>query len=498
MAARILFIGLDGADPVFIDAMIADGELPALKRLKEQSANHAITNDDGMGAAHFWTSASIGAGAGHHGHYFFMQFKPDSYDVLVNHESSLPEITPFWNMLDEEGYRIAVIDWHRMHPKPLKNGILIDNWLGHDPLTETVYYPPLIAEETVKFFDGDPIAGGFESLAPKTPDDMAGYLFHQLNRVDTKAAMCADQLQKHGWDLFFVNFSDIHDIGHHFYHIEHETNALFDAAIAARVKSPMKQCYRRLDNAIERIVQAAGADAKIFVYGGPGMEAFVSANNATEEMMRRIDMGVGAPLSAAETAQQSYRSLIPKKLRRTLAPIARAVKRRIAKHDFASRRFFSIPYNDNAGAVRINVKGREKYGRIEPGAEYDAVIREIEDAVMTFVNPDTGKPIVRRVVRVHENNDGPYRDLLPDLYIEWNREGAPRNFSKVVSDRYGEIDVAPSTRTGDHNPLGFFWAPANTADLEITRPAHVTEPVVDAVRAARKSEVVRRRSASKN
>ncbi|MEO1135478.1 MAG: alkaline phosphatase family protein [Pseudomonadota bacterium] len=485
MTAKVLFIGMDGADPGFVDAMIANGELPAFKRLRDQSAAHAITNDPGMGAAHFWTSASIGAGAGHHAHYFFMQFKPESYDVLPNHESSLPDITPFWNELDEEGYRVAVIDWHRMHPKPLKNGILIDNWLGHDPLTETIYHPPSLADEAGKFFHGDPIAGGFESLEPSTPDEMADYLHHQLNRANAKAAMCTDQLESKDWDLFFVNFSEIHDIGHHYYHIEDETSALFDPDVAAKVKNPMRQCYRRLDGAITQILEAAGPDANIFFYGGPGMETFVSANNAMEEIMRRIDLGVGAPLSVAETAQKNYRSLIPKKLRRTLAPMARAVKRRVGKNDFASRRFFAIPHNDNAGGVRINVKGREKYGRIEPGTEYDAVIEEIERAVATFINPDTGKPIVKRVVRVHQENDGPHRALLPDLYIEWDRDGAKRNLSRIVSDAYGEIDVPPAVRTGDHNPLGFFWAPADTAGQTITRPAHITTPVVDAVRAAR-------------
>lgn len=484
MSAKILYFGFDGADPAFVDAMIADGELPTFKRLRDAAAVHPIRNDDAMGAAHFWASASIGAGAGYHAHYFYMQFKSDTYDILPNHESSLPDITPFWNTLDEEGHRIAVIDWHRMQPKPLKNGILIDNWLGHDPLTDTLYFPPSLKEETAKYFKGDPLAGGFACRPRETPDAMADYLFHQLNRIDAKTNLCTDQLKDKDWDLFFVCFSDIHDVGHHYYHIEDETNALFDPVIAEKVKNPMKQCYRKIDAAMAKIIDAAGPETHVFVLGGPGMEALVSANNAMEEMMRRIDLGVGAPLSAVETAQKGYRALIPKKLRWALAPLARAVRRNVSKHDYATRRFFAVPHNDNAGAVRINLKGREKYGVVEPGAEYDAIVKEIEDAVATFKNPDTGRPVVKRVVRIREQFEGPNIELLPDLYLEWDRVGAPRNFAKVVSDAYGDIEVPPSLRTGDHNPLGFFWAPPEAASGTLSRPEDVAEPVAQAVREA--------------
>ncbi|WDI32085.1 alkaline phosphatase family protein [Hyphococcus flavus] len=484
MTAKTLVFGFDGADHAYIDAMIADGELPVFARLKASSRVFNFENDAAMGAAQFWNSASIGAGPAHHGHYFYMQFKPDTYDIVPNHDSSIPEITPFWNTLDDEGFSVGVIDWHRLQPKPLKNGFLIDNWTGHDPLTDTVFLPETLKEETIRFFNGDSAAGGFASKPRVTAEDQNEYLSNLFQRIEAKTKFCEEKLAQKEWDLFMTCYAEAHDVGHYFYHLDDPNHPRYDAQLAKDVKEPLRECYRRLDEAVGRVIEAAGEGAKVFIYGGPGMEMLVSANSATEEMIRRIDLGVGAPKSGAETARQTYRSFLPLNLRRKLAPLARSIRRRFANHEYERRRFFAIPHNDNAGAVRINVKGREKHGIVTRGAEYDAVVREIDEAVRTFKNAGTGAPLVKRVVCMPYEHDGPFIDVLPDVFIEWNREGATRNVTKIISEKYGEIDIEDVDRTGDHNPSGFYWTPITYEGPPVTLPEQVTAPIVQAVKGA--------------
>lgn len=483
MTAKALFFGFDGADCGYMNAMMAEGELPAFRRLKASSRVFEFENDPAMGAANFWNAASIGAGPGHHGHYFYLQFKPKTYDVVPNHDSSLPDIKPFWNTLDDEGYSVGVVDWHRLQPKPMKNGLVIDNWLGHDPLTAAIFYPASLADDARKYFQGDAAAGGFACRKRETADELNEYLSALHKRIETKAAFCAEKIAQKDWDLFIACFAEAHDIGHYCYHVDDPNHERHDPAIARQVREPIRNCYRALDRAVGDLMEAAGTGVRIFTFGGPGMEMLVSANGVLDEMLRRIDLGVGAPKSGAETARATYRSLIPEKLRWKLAPFARAVRRRVANQDYARRRFFAVPNNDNAGAVRINMKGREKHGVVEPGAACDAVVRKITDALATFKNPDTGRPLVKRVVSTAREFDGPYRDVLPDLLIEWDRAGAPRNFHKIVSDKYGEIDVADVIRTGDHNLAGFYWTPGDYDGAPVTRPAEITAPVMQTVRA---------------
>ena len=483
MGSKFLFLGLDGADPALIGRMIAEGELPAFKRLRDSAKQHQIENDPGIGAAQFWNSASIGAGPGWHGHYFYMQFKPDTYDIVPNHESSLPDITPFWNRLDEEGSRIAVVDWHRMMVKPMANGAVVDKRVNHDPLTEARFEPESLDGAAHRHFQSDPIGGGFAVTKRETPDALNDYLFHLFNRTENKTAFCVEQLRENDWDMFIACYGELHDVGHYLYAVEDPQHESHNPDIAARVKTPLRETCRRLDAALARLIDAAGPDARAFVFGGPGMEPLISANPALDEMMRRIDLGVGTPLSTAETAKRSYHRFTPRRLRWKLAPLVRAVRRRVARNDFARRRFFAVPHNDNAGAVRINVKGREKYGVVAPGAEYDAVVKEIRDALASFINPETGRKLVKRVVCVREEFDGPYRDVLPDLFVEWDRAETPRNFRRVASEKFGEIEIGPSLRSGDHHTAGFFWAPADDSDRDILRPGDITASVMEAVRA---------------
>ncbi|MEX6632088.1 alkaline phosphatase family protein [Hyphococcus lacteus] len=482
MSARNLFFGFDGSNPVLVDQMITEGELPTFKKIRDAASVHAIENDPGMGAGQFWSSASIGADPSYHGRYFYLQFNPSTYDIVPNHETELPGVAPFWHTLDDAGYKVAIVDWHRMYAKPLKNGILVDNWLGHDPLTDTQWFPPTLSEKGKKYFTGDTIGGGFAARARHSEKDFRDYLTQTFKRIEAKTDFCVDQIASNHWDLFVACYSDTHDIGHYFYFLEDENHELYDAALAERLHNPLRQTYREQDRAIARIIEQAGPDANIFVFGGPGMETLISANNALEEMLRRIDLGVEAPASTAEVAKNTYRNILPQAIRRRIAPFARKVRQRVANSEYQRRKFFSVPHNDNAGAIRINVKGREKYGIVTKGQEYDALVKEITAALATFRNPETGRAIVKKVVSIDREFDGPYRDLLPDLFVEWDRTDTARDFRKIVSDEYGEIPLKSVLRNGDHNAHGFFWMPSTAPDDTYTRPGDISAPVLDAVR----------------
>jgi predicted AlkP superfamily phosphohydrolase/phosphomutase len=116
------------------------------------------------------------------------------------------------------------------------------------------------------------------------------------------------------------------------------------------------------------------------------------------------------------------------------------------------RPFFAIPNNDVCGAIRINMEGREPRGQVASGHEFDEMCHMLEHELATWTNLDTGEPLVQRVVRVEAYYDGPARNALPDLLVEWNRRAPIRS---IGSPMYGRIDQEYSgVRTGDHVPGG--------------------------------------------
>ena len=93
---------------------------------------------------------------------------------------------------------------------------------------------------------------------------------------------------------------------------------------------------------------------------------------------------------------------------------------------------------------------------MSPGAEADALCREITDALCALVDIDSGRPIVREVIRTRDAFTGEHLEALPDLVVIWASEAPVQG---VRSAALGEIRIAsPEQRTGAHRPEGFLAA----------------------------------------
>ena len=153
------------------------------------------------------------------------------------------------------------------------------------------------------------------------------------------------------------------------------------------------------------------------------------------------------------------------KWRNKLAPLAARIRRKASKNLFAHRRFIHMPHNANSACVRINLKGRERYGLIEPGAQYEQTVENLCQDLMALQDADTGVPIVENIVRREDEYHGPHADALPDLFVEWNRSADLKALNRVASPKIGEISIPTHHRTGDHTMTGLFWAKGVDGDM---------------------------------
>jgi predicted AlkP superfamily phosphohydrolase/phosphomutase len=141
-------------------------------------------------------------------------------------------------------------------------------------------------------------------------------------------------------------------------------------------------------------------------------------------------------------------------------------------------RAFALP-SDHSGYVRLNVRGRERLGAVDP-ADVEAVAAELEAGLLTFRDPD-GAPSVRRVDRLEAHGGG--ADRLPDLLVRWSDHPSAR-LPWLESPRFGRVGrVGVGVgRTGGHELGG--WAllvpgrsrpregPADIVDVAATALAH--------------------------
>jgi predicted AlkP superfamily phosphohydrolase/phosphomutase len=227
--------------------------------------------------------------------------------------------------------------------------------------------------------------------------------------------------------------------------------------MAADVGDPVRDVYVAMDGAVARLMERAGRDATVMVYCSFGMTRAHTGTRVLDEILLRLDgkHPRKAPHGAVNTLRRIWRAS-PMRLRALLRPLRLGVWEQIYRQailpDYATRRFFEVKVNDATGGVRINLLGREAKGLVEPGEEYDRVCQEVTENLQSFINVDTGRPLVREVVRTDRIYRGERLDRLPDLLVHWNRE---EPILRVTSPTTGLIENRHlSTRSGDHADTG--------------------------------------------
>ena len=153
------------------------------------------------------------------------------------------------------------------------------------------------------------------------------------------------------------------------------------------------------------------------------------------------------------------RDLLPKDFRKALArQLPTALRDKLAQRvdtatfDWARTRAYCLP-TDLEGCIRINLKGREPAGTVEPGAEYEGLCEDLAAALGELTNPANGRRAVRDVLLVDQAFPGLRRAWLPDLIVLWD-PATP--ITSLASARIGEVSGAsPDPRPGTHAGPGF-------------------------------------------
>jgi hypothetical protein len=101
--------------------------------------------------------------------------------------------------------------------------------------------------------------------------------------------------------------------------------------------------------------------------------------------------------------------------------------------------------------VRLNVRGRDPHGIVEPGADYERLRKEIQIALMEMAEPRTGQSVIDQVWRREELYEGPLFEQMPDLAFSLHPNFAANPVQQKQWDPTGWT-------SGDHSLEGMFIA----------------------------------------
>jgi len=449
---RMLFIGLDSADPFLIRKWCDEGSLPNLSALVDRSRQEAVTTPKGFGNSVFWSSFFTGFDPSNTAHYYYRQIEPGSYRTSYFREDTDYRRKPIWKLVSENGGKVAVVDMVRAPLAQNINGIQVADWLAHDITGSPRSWPNGLISDLTDKYGHDPM-GGNADLSFATTTDKAEFYQRLRERIKTKTNVALDLLMRGDWDLFMTAFGESHDVGHTSWHLHDPSHPKYEEALALRLGDPIEDIYRSLDEAVGRLIDAVGDHTTIVVLAGPGMGPNYTGNHLLDRILLRLEPKTALnPTRMLPSVQSAYRFLLPISLRSRLRSLAISVEDSLLASERGRGHCFAVPHNDNSGAIRINLVGREPAGVVQPGQDYEDYCKQLSKSLMTLVNADTGLPVVDEVVRIDREFHGECIDHLPDLLVVWNRAS---EIEGVRSKEIGELRAKfDGSRTGDHTPHG--------------------------------------------
>ncbi|HEX5438109.1 MAG TPA: alkaline phosphatase family protein [Gemmatimonadaceae bacterium] len=469
--ARTLLIGLDSADAELIERWCAAGDLPTLASLRQQGTWGRLETSARVMHVSAWPTLYTGASPGRHGLYHAYQVRPHEQGV---HRTSPDEgaLSPFWRYLDDAGRRCIVFDaFMDARLERFRGAQVLEygtwTWFGSPGST-----PRRLLKQLVRNVGPYPAPEHLHVLSVPDPVRFRDQL---VRGAEVKARAARWLLRQQPWDMAFITFGEPHGGGHYLWHTgdpEHPASREYDIAAAPNA---LRDVYIAVDRAIGSVLEDADDETTVMVASADGMGPNYSGCHLMPEMLRRLGWlstmaqregapAEGTPPRSSPGLLSRLRGVMPLGARQAVTRcLPRSVHYRLSMKwvndaiDWERSRVFCIP-NANEAYFRLNLRGREPRGLVEPGAEETALLGELREEMRGLVNPDTHRCAAEQVATISEMFPGPERGRLPDLAVSWN--AGARVLGRVSAPRSGLVEGDAGYRTGaaytgNHRPNAF-------------------------------------------
>jgi predicted AlkP superfamily phosphohydrolase/phosphomutase len=453
---KTIILGLDGADFGLVRRWAREGHLSFLNTFLE--SGHVIETNVPELPGSEWANFGTGVGPGYHGYVHSTQLRPGTYETERAGAGHV-QVRPFYKFLGDAGPRCVVLDLPGDFPQAAFNGLQIVDWGSEFKLWRYETRPRSLKRRIASEAGEHPLTRhtytdpGIESLKSLRAKLEEG--------VRVKGALARRLLAMEDWDFSYIGFGEGHKAGHFFWKFFDPGHPDFDAA-DPYLAGALLAVYQALDREMEHVVQAIRKPVNVMIVSDRGMQGELRGDH----LLTPVLQGLGVFASPRGGAQQAdteeaggrarvgflagARRLVPAQIK----PLARRLLGR-EKADWSKTRAFQLPSVGNS-YIRINVKGREPRGIVEPGAEYESLVGYLERELYALVNPDTGEKAIQEVAFPQRKYSGPLIAQLPDISIVWQSDA---HVNALWSPRVGRIQgVGDRQRSGNHNGTGFVLA----------------------------------------
>jgi predicted AlkP superfamily phosphohydrolase/phosphomutase len=462
----LVIFGLDGGDAGFIQQWAQEGYLPTIASIMQRGCRGQIGGPELISTHGAWLSLFSGVSRSEHGYYYTRQLLPGTYD-LRNFTARDTHALPFWSHLRGGSRKIAVIDAFETYPLPGVAGLQLVNWaVQHQyntPVVPPSAEPPSLLND-VRRYAGPPVR--IDVFKPKSSfrEDWAAHSMI-LKRIEEKGALCRRFLAQDRYDLAVITFVEAHTAAHRLWDYRPEGIRHTDATSeGCKLSTAIRDVYQAIDRELGLLVKQLPDETNVFIISLFGMKDLYPTTGLIEAFCRQLEYQVPSyGCLSSPNALALLRRTIPPGVRARMSHfLPRRLQMRLETDRFrtetnwAKTKAFSIPAL-NTSFVRVNLRGREPQGIIEPGPEYERLLSKIEADLRQLVDVRSGKPAVERVIRSAEACRCGPPSVLPDLFVEW--KSTPYFMDRVRHPKAELVQSRPQyNRSSYHTFSGFVAA----------------------------------------
>jgi predicted AlkP superfamily phosphohydrolase/phosphomutase len=460
--AEVLVIGLDAAEATLIERWGDEGLLPNLAALRQRGLSSPLMNSLETLPGAIWPELCTGRSGGKLGVFYHPnQIHTGEARGRPVTADDIDEGGYYWSVASRAGRRVAVIDQPQTFPTPQLNGVQVFEWGLHDRNVAIGSEPADLITD-LRSRHGDHPVDSCDSAHGCTTDGYRHLLAALLDGVSRKTALMLDVMRRGEWDLFAGCYGETHCAGHHFWHFFDAAHPRHDPAAPDDLRNALFSVYRRIDDGIGELVDAAGGRGPALVVASHGMGPKLGGPQLLPGVLRRLGMGGPTDL------RLRLGSVVPRPLSRAVRRVSRSRSaerilgtggRSFGDLSSPQKRAVAVP-NNRCGAIRISLAGREPAGTVRPGAEADALIDQLRHELLALRDPASGQGIVERVLDPTEAFGPDHHPDVPDLMVVFRTDLG--QLEACQSPRVGLVQAPVMTavlpRTGDHTVQSRLWA----------------------------------------
>jgi predicted AlkP superfamily phosphohydrolase/phosphomutase len=462
---RTIVIGLDALDYRLVERWSSAGELPCLKQLLATCPTVKLSTPSRVLQGTVWPSVLTGVSPGRHGLYLQTQLRNGTY-ALTDKFAAHVRPKRFYQHMGDAGLRCGLADIPADSPVTEMRGLQVVEWATEFRFWRYATVPRAFAQFIRSHIGQNPMTKHWNS--GDSQESHTKLCASLETSIRMKAKLARHLIERKDLDLVFCVFGEAHKAGHWLWKYYDETHPNHETSPSV-LKNGLLNAYKQIDRALGEILELISADDNLIVFSDHGMQPAYRGEHLTDQILEKLGLLVydakpmsqtvagSAPRPETRARQRFNNAKLALKRRLPQAVLAALNKRKnsFPGVDWGKTRVFSLP-TDRHSHIRVNLRGREPMGIVEPGADYDLLLDQLEAALKALINPRTGRAAVEEMFRVRTLFPGECADDLPDVSILWSAE-APMD--EVSSPQLGVIrNPIRELRSGNHREEGFLLA----------------------------------------